>query len=91
MPFRDGFTVNRQQSGLHVAERGGSSSTHETGRGVDMPASGNDLPDHVDPRVVSEIFCRTFVVGTILLVSGVVVRYYGFKCTGLTPVRDVAD
>ena len=79
MHFRDGFTVNRQQSGLHVAERGGSSSTHEVGRGVDMPAFGNNLPDHVNPRVVSEVSSRTFVVGTILPVSGVVVRYYGFK------------
>ena len=79
MHFCDGFTVNRQQSSLHVAERGGSSSTHETGRSVDMPAVGTDLPDHVKPRVACEVSSRAFVVGTILPVSGVVVRYYGFK------------
>jgi hypothetical protein len=44
-----------------------------------MSAFGNYLPDHVNPRVVSEVSRRTFVVGTILPVSGVVVRYYGFK------------
>jgi hypothetical protein len=90
MHFCDGFMVNRQQSGLHVAERGGSSSTHEPGRVVDMAALGNDLADNVEPRVVCEVSSCAFVIRTILPLSGVMVLYYCLKRTGLAPVRDVA-
>jgi hypothetical protein len=90
MHFCDGFTVNRQQSGLHVAERGSSSSAHEPGRGVDMAAFGDDLAHNVEPRVVCEVSSCAFVVRTILPVSGVMVLFYGLERAGLAPVRDVA-
>ena len=90
MHLCDGFAVNRQQSGLHVAEGGGSSRTNEPGRDVYVAAFGNDLADHVKPRVVCEVSRRAFFVGAILPVSGVVVLYYCLKRTGLAPVRNVA-
>ena len=76
MHFCDGFIVNRQQSGWHVAERGRSSSAYETGQGVDVAAFGDDLVYNVEPGVVCEVFCCAFGVRTILPVSGVVVLYY---------------
>ena len=90
MHFCDGFIVNRQQSGLHVAEWGTSSCAHEIGRGVDMTAFGDDLAHNSKPQVVCEVSRCAFFVRTIFPVSGVMILYDGLQRAGFAPVRNVA-
>ncbi len=73
-----------------MAEWGGASSAYEVGRGIDMPAFGCGLVHIIKPRVVRKVSRRALFIRTIFPVSGVMVLYDGFECTGFSPKRYVA-